>query len=224
MKSRAARASFNCPISLRINGDVVVELGFKVHLAQIAVRMVVEPVHRAEALGHAAALRTEQHPVHLEQPVDRGVEEKVDRLRLGHALVGGELDRIDTEERFVLARAEERFEARDDARAPRAGRLQGAESIFQELLVDRGCHSTSSCVRCTLNIRFNIPGVSDRSGIFRFSSAAAGSFTARTASDASPHTLYIVTKWCVLHPTTALRARRHSACFVRSRTHKKHYL
>src|SRR6185369_5935927 len=61
-----------------------------------------------------------------------------------HALVGGELDRIDAKESIVLAGPDERFEARDDARAPGVGRFQGAEPIFQELLVDRGCHSTLS--------------------------------------------------------------------------------
>ena len=99
------------------DGDVVVEFGFEVDAAQIAVRMIVELVHRAEALGHAAALRAEQHPVHLEQPVRGGVKEEVDGLRLGHALVGRELDRIDAKESVVLARPDERLEARDDARA-----------------------------------------------------------------------------------------------------------
>jgi hypothetical protein len=45
--------------------------------------------------------------------VGGGVEEEVDGLRLGRALVGRELDRIDAKESVVLAQPDERLEARE---------------------------------------------------------------------------------------------------------------
>src|SRR5512135_3402236 len=98
----------------------------------------------------------------------RRVEEKVDRFRLGHALVGGELDRIDAKESFVLTGPDERFEARDDARAPGAGRFHRAEPIFQELLVDRSYDTTSFPAPFKLMIRFNMQVVSDSLEFFIF--------------------------------------------------------
>ena len=92
------------------HGDVVVELGVEIGLAEIAMMMVMDPVQAAEAFGDAPAQRAQEHPVHLEQSLRGGVEEQVDGLGLGHALVGGEFDRIDPKQVFVRAGADQRLE------------------------------------------------------------------------------------------------------------------
>jgi hypothetical protein len=121
--------------------DIVVELGLDIGPAKMAMIAVVEFVHGAEALNYAGARRAQQHPVHLEQSDCHGVQKKVDRLRLGQALVGGELDWVDAKEGVVVAGSDNGLEPRHDPWAPLASALQCNKPFLQELLVDCLSHS-----------------------------------------------------------------------------------
>ena len=64
------------------------------------------------------------------------MKEKIDRFSLGNRFVGGELDRIDAVERLVRARAQQRLQPRNDARAPGFGRFERDQALLELLLVD----------------------------------------------------------------------------------------
>jgi hypothetical protein len=104
--------------------DIVVELGLNIGPAEMAVITIVEFVHDAEALNYAGARRAQQHPVHLEQADRRSMQEEVDRLRLGQALIGGELDGVNAKEGVVLARTDNGLEPRNDPWTPLASAFQ----------------------------------------------------------------------------------------------------
>ena len=79
----------------------------------------------AKALHHVGAHRTNEQPVHVEQPGYAGVEEEIDGLSFGDRLLGGELDRINT---VAAGRAavQERVRSRAMDLAPTIQELQAA--------------------------------------------------------------------------------------------------
>ena len=93
----------NLRIDREGHGNKIVERGFVVHRAYIAVELIVHAPKGAEALHHTGTGRTEQVPVHAEQANRSGVQEEVDRLVLGDALLGAEAQRIDPEEGIIVA-------------------------------------------------------------------------------------------------------------------------
>ena len=101
------------------HGDVVVEHGLVIALAQVAMVVAVERPQAAKTLNHVRTHRTEQQPVHFEQADQRAVQEKINRLGFGNRLVGGEADRIDAEEVEVVGGTQQRLKARHDARDSR---------------------------------------------------------------------------------------------------------
>ena len=68
------------------------------------------------------------------------MQEEVDRLRLRQALIGGELDGVNTKEGVVLARTDNGLEPRNDPWTPLASAFQRNEPFLQELLVDYLSH------------------------------------------------------------------------------------
>ena len=72
----------------------------------MALRAAILPQHGAKlgkALHRTGASRADQQPVHLEQAQRRGVQEQVDRLRIGEAAFLGEGQWIDAKQRPAIS-------------------------------------------------------------------------------------------------------------------------
>src|ERR1700722_270762 len=87
--------------------NVIVESGFVIALTEMAMEMRVQFAQVSEALDNVGAHRTNQQPVHVEQPGHAGMEEKIDPFSFGNRLLDGELDRIDAVECLVRTRAQQ---------------------------------------------------------------------------------------------------------------------
>ncbi len=98
--------------------------------------MRVQFAQASEALDDVGAHRTHQQPVHVEQTGDAAMEKKIDRFRLGNRFLRGELDRVDAVERLVGARAQQRLQPRDNARAPGFRGFEHSQALFKLLFVD----------------------------------------------------------------------------------------
>lgn len=117
-------------------GDVVVEHGFVVALAQVTMIVAMELLQAVQAFHHVGAHRTEQQPVHLEQADQCSMQEQIDGLAVGDALVGREADRIDAEEGGLVGQTQQRLQARDHAGTPRLGGLERRETLLELFFVD----------------------------------------------------------------------------------------
>lgn len=59
------------------------------------------------------------------------MQEQIDGLAVGDALVGREADRIDAEEGGLVGRTQQRLQARDHAWAPHLGGLERCETLLE---------------------------------------------------------------------------------------------
>src|SRR5579872_6838715 len=98
--------------------------------------MRVQLAQGSEALDDVGTHRTNQLPVHVEQPGHAAVEKEIDRLAFRNRFLGGELDRIDAVERLVRARAQQRLQPRDDPRTPGFGRFERDQALFELFFID----------------------------------------------------------------------------------------
>ena len=142
--------------------DHVVERSHEVDVAVGAAAVAVEILERPEAVDHAGADRAKQDPVHLEEAERSGVQEKIDRLRLREALVGGEFQGIHAQKLGVARRTDVALELGHEPRTPRPRRFQRRQALFEKLLVNR-CHGESS--PRTARFRANEPSWSSAGAI-----------------------------------------------------------
>jgi len=116
------------------HGDIVVERGFVVSVAQVAMEVVLNSAQAPEVCNDVGAQRAVDQSVHLDEAGKRRVKKEVDGLVLGHAALDGERDRIDAEQRLVPCRADQGF--------PALRLLELGETFLQNVLVD---HALRSC-------------------------------------------------------------------------------
>jgi len=116
--------------------DVVVEGGIVVRIAEFALKAGMDLIEFAKAAGDLGAVGANQQPVHLEQADLGGVNEQLDRLRVGQACRAGIVDRVHAKEIVIIRRAHEGFQPREHRRIPAPGRSERREAFREDVLDD----------------------------------------------------------------------------------------
>jgi hypothetical protein len=85
-----------------VDRDELVQPALVVHLAHVAVIVLVDGLEIAKVVDDTGTGRAQQQPVHPEQADCGGMQEEVDRLVLGNVLLGRETEGVDPEQRIVV--------------------------------------------------------------------------------------------------------------------------